>query len=88
MTPHPLLDEDNQWWFFRRRNIGVLVDSMEGTDIERLFSGCLNIPFVFTATIGNVLVLGAIWRTSGLHSAAYVLVFSLALSDLGVGLIC
>ena len=61
---------------------------MEGTDIERLFSGCLNIPFVFTATIGNVLVLGAIWRTSALHSAAYVLIFSLALSDLGVGLIC
>ena len=61
---------------------------MEATDIERLFSGCLNIPFVFTATIGNALVLGAIWGTSALHSAAYVLIFSLALSDLGVGLIC
>ena len=62
---------------------------MRGTDtnIASLFNGYLNIPFALTATIGNSLVLGAIWKTPSLHCATNVLMFSLALSDLGVGLI-
>ena len=62
---------------------------MQGTgiNIARLFNGYLNIPFALTATIGNSLVLGAIWKTPSLHCATNVLMFSLALSDLGVGLI-
>ena len=62
---------------------------MQGTgiNIARLFNGYVNIPFALTATIGNSLVLGAIWKTPSLHCATSVLMFSLALSDLGVGLI-
>ena len=62
---------------------------MQGTgiNIARLFNGYVNIPFALTATIGNSLVLGAIWKTPSLHCATNVLMFSLALSDLGVGLI-
>ena len=54
--------------------------------IARL-NGYLNIPLALTATIGNALVLAAIWKTPSLHCATNVLIFSLALSDLGVGLI-
>ena len=61
---------------------------MEVKDSARLFNGCLNIPLGLTAIIGNALVLGAIWKTPSLHCATNVLIFSLALSDLGVGLIC
>ena len=62
---------------------------MQGTgiNIATLFNGYLNVPFALTATIGNSLVLGAIWKTPSLHCATNVLMFSLALSDLGVGLI-
>ena len=61
---------------------------MEAIDSARLLNGYLNIPLGLTATIGNALILGAIWKTPSLHCANNVLVFSLALSDLGVGLIC
>ena len=61
---------------------------MEGIDIARLSNGYLNIPLGLTATIGNALVLRAIWKTPSLHCATNVLVFSFALSDLGVGPIC
>ena len=60
---------------------------MNGEDIARLFNGYLNIPFSLTATIGNALVLGAIWRTPSLHCASIVLIFCLGMTDLGVGLI-
>ena len=62
---------------------------MQGTgiNIATLFNGYVNIPFALTATIGNSLVLGVIWKTPSLHCATNVLMFSLALSDLGVGLI-
>ena len=60
---------------------------MEGEDIARRFNGYLNIPFALTATIGNALVLGAIWRTPSLHRASNVLIFCLGMTDLGVGLI-
>jgi len=62
---------------------------MQGTgiNIARLFNGYLNVPFALAATVGGSLVLGAIWRTPSLHCASSVLMFNLALSDLGVGLI-
>ena len=60
---------------------------MEGEDIARRFNGYLNIPFALTATIGNALVLGAIWRTPSLHRASNVLIFCLGMTDLGAGLI-
>ncbi|XP_078381491.1 histamine H2 receptor-like [Oculina patagonica] len=41
----------------------------------------------FTAILGNSLILITIWKTSSLHSAANILLASLAVSDLAVGLI-
>ena len=41
----------------------------------------------FTALIGNSAILITIWKTSSLHSAAYILLASLAVSDLTVGLV-
>ena len=47
----------------------------------------VNTLLSLTAICGNFLALGAIWKTSSLHSPTNVLFFGLALSDLGVGLI-
>ena len=43
--------------------------------------------FCFTALFGNSVILITIWKTSSLHSAANILLASLAVSDLAVGLI-
>lgn len=53
-----------------------------------IFSCVLNAIFSVTATVANLLVLVAIRRTPSLHSPSNTLLFGLALSDLGVGLIC
>ena len=47
----------------------------------------MNILLAFVAIIGNVVVLVAISRTPSLHTPSYALLFSLAITDLGVGLI-
>ena len=47
----------------------------------------LNIPTSIAAILGNLLVLISIWRTPSLHLASNALLFGLALSDLGVGLV-
>ena len=47
----------------------------------------LNTFVSITATIGNLLVLVTIWRSPHLHSPSNTLLFSLALSDLCVGLV-
>ena len=52
-----------------------------------IFSCVLNVIFSITATVANLLVLAAIRRTPSLHSPSNTLLFGLALSDLGVGLI-
>lgn len=52
-----------------------------------IFSCVLNAIFSVTATVANLLVLAAIRKTSSLHSPSNTLLFGLALSDLGVGLI-
>lgn len=46
-----------------------------------------NIFISTTATLGNLLVLVAIWRSSNLRSPSITLLFGLALSDMFVGLI-
>ena len=48
-----------------------------------IFSNFISI----TATFGNLLILVAIWRRPSLRSPSITLLFSLALSDLFVGLI-
>ena len=52
-----------------------------------LFLCILNAVAAIVATVGNSLVLVAIWRTPSLRSPSYVLLAGLALSDPGVGLI-
>lgn len=52
-----------------------------------IFSCVLNVIFSVTAMVANFLVLAAIRRTPTLHSPSIILLLSLALSDLGVGLI-
>ncbi|XP_068713152.1 melanocortin receptor 4-like [Montipora foliosa] len=47
----------------------------------------VNIVLTFTATIGNMLVLYAVWRKPTLRSPSILLLCGLALSDLAVGLI-
>ena len=60
---------------------------MEATEVLKLVNCALNVPLALTTTLGNALILAAIWKTPSLHSATNALVFGLALSDLGVGLI-
>lgn len=57
-------------------------------DITTLVNSIINALLSLTATPSNAIILVAIWKTSSLHSATNVLMFSLSLSDLGVGLIC
>lgn len=47
----------------------------------------LNAFLSFTALLGNSAILITIWKTSSLHSAANILLTSLAVSDLAVGLL-
>ena len=47
----------------------------------------LNALLSFTALLGNSVILLTIWKTTPLHSAAYMLLTSLAVSDLAVGLL-
>ena len=52
-----------------------------------IFKTIVLVPTSISATLGNLLVLISIWRTPSLHSPSHVLLFGLALSDLGVGLV-
>ena len=60
---------------------------MKDTKVLELVNSAINVPLALTTTLGNTLILAAIWKTPSLHSATNTLVFGLALSDLGVGLI-
>ena len=52
-----------------------------------IFLGCLNFFTAITAIIGNSLIINALRRNRSLHSPSKALLYCLALSDLGVGLI-
>ena len=60
---------------------------MEVTDILTHANAGMNGALAFLSTISNAFVLTAIWKTPSLHTVTNVLVFGLALSDLGVGLL-
>lgn len=67
-------------------------DSVIGLDYENrlhyVIAFCaVNVIFCITASFGNIAILLALWRTPSLHSAANVLLASLAVSDLFVGLL-
>ena len=59
---------------------GTLTDSKAAVCVVNAF-------FSMTAMIGNGLVLGTSWKTQALHTTSNILLFGLALSDFGVGLI-
>lgn len=63
---------------------GVLRDSLRDYLVWLIFNISFHILLSITATVENVLVLVAIWRTSSLHSPSNTLLFGLALSDLCV----
>lgn len=52
-----------------------------------IFNGTTNALLCIPATLMNLLVLIAIWRSRTLNSPSHVLLFCLALSDFGVGLL-
>ena len=52
-----------------------------------IFNAVLNVPFSVTTTLANALVIISIWRSFPLWTPANMLLMSLAMSDLGVGLL-
>ncbi|XP_068757866.1 histamine H2 receptor-like [Montipora capricornis] len=61
---------------------------MEKKESVMLLVNCVvNIALAFTATIGNVLVLYAVWKKQTLRSPSILLLCGLASTDLAVGLI-
>ena len=64
--------------------LGTLRDSVRDLLVWLVFNISFHILLSITATVENLLVLAAIWRTSSLHSPSNTLLFGLALSDLCV----
>lgn len=62
---------------------------MDDTEIFLLVNDALNVPLDLTTTICKIFILTGIWKTPTLHTDTNLspLLFSVALSDLGVGLI-
>ena len=53
-----------------------------------LIANCaLNMPLSLTAILGNTVVIYSLWKNPSLHSPSNVLLFGLAVCDLGVGII-
>ena len=63
-------------------------DSTETVFITRILSCVVNCLFSLISSLGNLLILVVIRKTQDLHLPSFVLVGSLAASDLVVGLIC
>ena len=55
--------------------------------VHHIFLSVVNVLSAVVAVVGDIVVLVAIKRSPSLHSPSYVLLFSLAISDLGVGLL-
>ena len=60
---------------------------MEILKILTLVNAILILTLTFTSTTGNVMILAVIWKTPSLQTVTNVMVFSLALSDLGIGVL-
>ena len=59
----------------------------DGLSVLNIVLCCVNGFFSAVAIVSNSLVIFAIWKTDTLHSPSFVLLCSLAISDLSVGLI-
>ena len=65
-----------------------LEEKMEKEESAIMLVNCVvNIVLAFTATIGNILVLYAVWKKPSLRSPSILLLCGLASTDLAVGLI-
>ena len=73
--------------FFFEDNL-LHFDSTETVFITRILSCVVNCLFSLISSLGNLLILVVIRKTQDLHWPSFVLVGSLAASDLVVGLIC
>jgi len=74
LFPCPLLDR------FLEETRGTL-------DIIYIVNSAIDAIFSLTAVFTNALVIASIWRASSLRSPMYYLLFGLAVSDFGVGLL-
>ena len=63
-------------------------EQTKGTFIASILTSFLNAVFSLLTTTGNLIILYVIWKKQELHSPSFILLFSLAASDLVVGLIC
>jgi len=67
--------------------LSVNVEQTKDTFIASILTSILNAVFSLMTTTGNFIILYVIWKKQELHSPSFIL-FSLAASDLVVGVIC
>ena len=63
-------------------------EQTKDTFIASILTSIVNAVFSLLTTTGNFIILYVIWKKQELHSPSFILLFSLAASDLVVGLIC
>ena len=63
-------------------------EQTKDTFIASILTSILNAVFSLLTTTWNFIILYVIWKKQELHSPSFILLFSLAASDLVVGLIC
>ena len=77
------LTEDGQWKVFRQ----LACSTNFGVSYQLIGLSVLNTFLTITAIVGNILILVALYKEASLHPPSKLLLRSLALSDLGVGVI-
>ena len=68
--------------------LSVNLEQTKDTFIAGLLTSILNAVFSMMTTTANFIILYVIWKKQELHSPSFILLFSLAASDLVVGVIC
>ena len=68
--------------------LDVNLEQTKNTFIASIVTCILNAVFSLLTVFGNFIILRVIWKTQGLHSPSFILLFCLAAADLLVGLIC
>ena len=68
--------------------LDINLDRTGTTQTANILTCILNAVFCIITSLGNSVILQAIWKTQELHSPSFILLFYLAVSDLLVGLIC
>ena len=68
--------------------LAVSWEQTKDTFIASILTSIINAVFSLMTTSGNFVILYVIWKKQELHSPSFILLFSLAASDLVVGVIC